>query len=647
MPQHSRDTPDFEKILQDHFGYPAFRPGQKAIIQSVWDGKDTLALLPTGGGKSICYQVPALAGRGTCLVVTALIALMKDQVRHLRRRNIPAIAVYSGMSYTEVKKVFENTCDGHYKFLFVSPERLQTSLFREFLPGMDVSLLVVDEAHCISQWGYDFRPPYLQIADLRPELAREVPVLALTASATPDVQQDIMDKLAFRPGGTVLKNSFARPNLSFSVFEEPDKVNKLFEILKGVPGSGLVYCRNRRKTAEIAHLLQLQGIPASHYHAGLDMETRSKRQDAWIRNETRVMVCTNAFGMGIDKPDVRTVVHVDVPDSLEAYYQEAGRAGRDGKRSFAVMLYNARDREQLEALPDQKFMPQQSIREIYQAIGNYLQIARGQGEGQYFAFDFQEFCTRFDKNAQSTLYALQALQAADYLSFNDQVFLPSRVQVTARRETMAQIEKLHPELDDLMKMLLRSYEGMLDYPVKINEKVLAKHMNRPEEVVTERLKKLAGYQLITYEMKTDSPQIFYTTARVSAQELVIENDFYRERKKIYTRQIMEVIRYLGEKRECRSSIIREYFGDSVTAPCGICDNCLQQKREAVPDENITGAAAEILDKISGIHSALLLRKLFLHLPKQVFEKSIRFLLEEEKIEQLPDGSFRKTVKENN
>ncbi len=631
--------PNFEQLLHKYYGYPEFRPGQKEIIDSVWEGKDTLALLPTGGGKSICYQIPALAKTGTCLVVTALIALMKDQVRHLRRRNISAAAVFSGMSAQDVKKTFENTCDGVYKFLFVSPERLQSPLFREYLPGMNIQLLVVDEAHCISQWGYDFRPPYLKIAEIRSDLAPDVPVLALTATATPYVQQDIMEKLGFRSGGRLIAQSFARPNLSFSVFRVPDKINKLLEIVRSVKGSGLVYCRNRRKTAEIAHLLQLEREEADFYHAGLPIQERNKRQDDWINNRIRIMVCTNAFGMGIDKPDVRSVVHMDVPDSLEAYYQEAGRAGRDGKRAYGVMLFTDKDVEQLLSLPDQKFLPEKEVQKVYDAVANYLQVPYGHGEGQYFPFDFQTFCTNFNIPANTSLFALQALQAADYLSFNEQILLPSKIEITASRETMEKLEKTHPELDDVLKTLLRSYEGIMDIPVRINERFLAGILKKTEEQIVSRLKKLAGYQIIQYAIKTDAPQIYYSCPRVPSKEVIIESEFYWKRKQLYISQIEQVANYLREPNKCRSSFLRNYFGDASDERCGICDNCLNRRQPDAPDEMVMRAAGDMLQELHMPKTSMALRRHFISLPRQTFEAAIDYLLSEEKIKQTPDGKF--------
>lgn len=625
-------------ILQSTFGYNQFRPGQQAIIEAVLDGNDTLALLPTGGGKSVCYQVPALAMPGICLVITPLIALMKDQVRQLHRRNVSALAIHSGMSFFEVKKAMENAVSGHFKFLYVSPERLQTNLFKEYLPAMEVNLIAVDEAHCISQWGYDFRPSYLSIAQLREELPT-VPILALTASATPAVQQDIMEKLQFSMARKHFQQSFARPNVSFSAFALPQKINKLLQVLQSVPGTALVYCRNRKRTREIAELLQLQGIAASYYHAGLSSEERSSRQDDWIQNKVRVMVCTNAFGMGIDKPDVRAVIHMDVPDSLEAYYQEAGRVGRDGKRAYAVLLYNQEELDRLQQLPEQKFLPIAQIQNIYQQIGNYLQLPVGQGEQQYFGFDLTRFCETFQLDATQVMHALQTLQTAGYVSFAEQVFIPSRVQITAGRAYLEQLENDKPALEPLIKLLLRTYEGILDFPVSIREKQLASYLRIPVEAVQQQLKQLAGYQALEYEPLRDTPQLYFLYNRVPAAQVVIDAALYAHRKALYKAQIAAMVDYALADKQCRSSIIRRYFGDADITDCGICDNCLAAKQQPSSNEALQSAKATIVSLLQKPVTSLQLRRSCLHISGQVFDAALQQLLEEELIVQTADGSF--------
>ncbi len=445
-------------ILKKYWGYQEFRPGQLAIIEAILKAKDALAILPTGGGKSICYQVPALQISGICLVVSPLIALMKDQVENLRSKQITAYALYSGMSRKEVINTLQVASTSNCKFLYVSPERLESDLFQEYLPGLNVQLIAVDEAHCISQWGYDFRPPYLRIAQLREELP-DVPILALTASATPLVQEDIVNKLQLKNPEWV-KQSFARPNLSYSVFDVEIAIPKICTILNQVKGSSIIYCRTRKRTQEIASLLQAQGIEASFYHAGLEASTRQERQAAWKNNQSPVMVCTNAFGMGIDKPDVRTVIHVGIPDCLENYYQEAGRAGRDGNKSYAVLLFTSRDKEELLESITERFPSLASIREVYQSIANYLQLPVGSGEGQYFDFDWTAFIHRFKLPAPLVLHALKILEQEGWLDYNEAVFLPPHIQFIAPRMIIESLEQEHPDLDVLSKALLRTYSGI-------------------------------------------------------------------------------------------------------------------------------------------------------------------------------------------
>ncbi|MCB0586106.1 MAG: ATP-dependent DNA helicase RecQ, partial [Phaeodactylibacter sp.] len=411
------------EILKKYWGYDGFRPLQEDIIRSVLEGKDTLALMPTGGGKSICYQVPALCREGICIVVSPLIALMKDQVENLKQRNIPAEAIYSGMHYRDIDRILDNCVYGNIKLLYLSPERLTTELARVRIQKMKASLLAVDEAHCVSQWGYDFRPPYLQIAEMR-EVLPGVPILALTATATPEVARDIQEKLAFRQEN-LLQKSFERPNLSYSVLHEEDKLKKLAEILHRVPGSGIVYVRSRRRTKEIARYLQRQKIRADFYHAGLDTEERSRKQEEWMNNKSRVVVSTNAFGMGIDKPDVRVVVHMELPDSLEAYFQEAGRAGRDGRKSYAVLLYNDSDRQNLERRFEQSFPGLKEVQRVYRALGSYFQLATGSGEGQSFDFEIVEFARNFQIKIVQAYSCLKILEQAGWIVLTDAVFVPS------------------------------------------------------------------------------------------------------------------------------------------------------------------------------------------------------------------------------
>ncbi len=637
-------------ILKQYWGFDKFRPLQEEIINSILDGKDVLALMPTGGGKSLCYQIPAMAKPGLCLVISPLIALMKDQVEGLRRKNITAFAIYSGMSRKEVINTFKVASDSNCKFLYVSPERLETNLFKEYLPGLGINLVAVDEAHCISQWGYDFRPPYLRIAKLRDELPG-IPVLALTASATPDVQKDICDKL--RPpqappkeGLTrtlitedplhdwkIFRQSFERPNLSYSVFKVDSKINKLIEILQKVPGSSIIYCKSRKRTKEISELLQLQGISSDFYHAGLMQEERNRRQEEWISNKKRVIVCTNAFGMGIDKPDVRNVIHADVPDSLENYYQEAGRAGRDGKTSFAVLLHDERDIADLENMTNLHFPSQQDIRNTYQSVANYLQVPAGEGEGQYYDFDISDLLRKFKLNSHTTLYSLKALEQEGWLAFNEQVFIQSSAGFITNKDRLYSFEKEHPDLEPIIKTLLRSYEGIFDHPVSISEKMIAGLMKKDLEEIKKQLIQLEQAGLINYEPQKDTPQLLILRKRIKAEDIVINMVAYNQRKEQFYKRVKKIIQYIKEVTLCRSRIIGSYFGDGSVRACGICDNCLRQKSTALSKEEFETLHHRIINiiKYESLHTKDLLLKLN-GIKKEKAWKVLEFLQAENKIE---------------
>ena len=578
MPLRSSTTDSrftIHEILKQYWGFESFRPLQQDIIESVLAGNDTLAIMPTGGGKSLCYQVPAMAREGTCLVISPLIALMKDQVENLRRKNITAFAIYSGMSRKEVINTLKIVTESNCKFLYVSPERLETALFKEYLPGMLVNLIAVDEAHCISQWGYDFRPPYLRIAALREEL-KTVPVLALTASATPDVQDDICEKLLFEHH-KIFRQSFERANLSYSVFNVDSKINKIIDVINKVPGSGIVYCKSRRRCKEISELLQLQHISSDYYHAGLGQEQRNEKQEAWIQDKTRVIVCTNAFGMGIDKPNVRFVIHADVPECLENYYQEAGRAGRDGKTAYAVLLYDEEDLNEIKEMTRHRFPPQDEIRKVYQAIANYLQIPAGSGSGKYFPFDIGDFIKKFKLDSKLVVYSLKTLEQEDKLSYNEQVFIPSTVQFTSGKNFLYEFEKNNPRLEPLIKALLRGYEGIFDHPSFISEIMIAQLTKTEVEQVKLQLKELDAAGLISYVPRKDAPQLFFPVNRVKTEELFINMAAYNQRRERWLRRARQIIAYTKEEVNCRSRVIGSYFGDDKVRPCGICDNCLRQK----------------------------------------------------------------------
>jgi ATP-dependent DNA helicase RecQ len=502
---------------------------QEDIIQSVLDGNDTLALLPTGGGKSICFQVPGLMMEGLCLVISPLIALMQDQVDGLLQKDIPAVALHSGLTFFEVRKILQHATHGDYKFLYLSPERLETNLFKEYLPALNVGLLVVDEAHCVSQWGYDFRPPYLRIANLRDELPG-IPVMAVTASATPVVQEDIVNKLNFTHA-QIFRQSFERPNISYSAFRVDSKVNKLLEVLENVSGSSIVYCSSRKQTKELAYLLNLKNMVADYYHAGLTQQIRTDKQQSWISNHTRIMVCTNAFGMGIDKPDVRTVIHFDTPDCLENYYQEAGRAGRDGKKAYSVLIYQKENLDNLKALPDKRFPPIPEIKRVYQSLADYLQIPVGNGEGQYFDFDLLEFVKNFKLESLLVINTLKVLEQEGHITFSESIFLPAQVNFTAEKDTLNQFEISHPQTEPLVKCLLRTYEGIFDNRVSVYEKQLARLCRLTIEEIKEQLLQLQSFGIIEYLPQKDTPQIHFILNRASAQFLQIDQDDYLLRKK--------------------------------------------------------------------------------------------------------------------
>lgn len=623
-------------ILKKYWGYDIFRPLQEDIISSVLDGKDTLALLPTGGGKSICFQVPALVKEGLCLVISPLIALMKDQVESLKKKNIPALSIYSGMSFFEVKRTLENAVHGNFKFLYVSPERLETNLFLEYLPGMHINLIAVDEAHCVSQWGYDFRPPYLRIAVLREHLPDTL-ILALTASATKEVQDDICDKLAFKNDHKRFQKSFERPNLSYSVFSPSSKQNKLIEIFKNVQGSGIVYCKSRKRTKEIAELLKMNNINSDYYHAGLTNTERTTKQESWIKNETRIIACTNAFGMGIDKSNVRTVVHYDVPDALESYYQEAGRAGRDEKKAYAVLLFHQNELDDLEKQSAIRYPPFEEVKNVYKALVNYLQLPSGSGEGIYFDFDINDFVKKFNLNIYTVNYSLKVLEQEEFISYNEQIFLPSTVMFTCDKNHLQEFEKTYPDLEPVIKGLLRSYEGIFDYPSSIYENQLAGFIKKDVAGLKSELKKLQQFGVIEYHPQKDKPQIQFLRNRISTEDFTINQNNLSKRKIAFEKRLQAMIGYVKTKA-CRSKTIGNYFNDLAIKPCGICDNCINEKSIVVSKtefENITMIIEKLTEKVP-VHSNLLLKNLNTFKKEKVW-KVLNYLQAENKISITGDG----------
>ena len=571
-----------QAILKQYWGYDEFRPLQADIIDSVLAGKDTLALLPTGGGKSICFQVPAMCQEGICIVISPLIALMKDQVSNLQKRGIMAAAIYSGLSAKDIDRILDNAVYGGYKFLYMSPERLVTDIAKARLQRMNINLLAIDEAHCISQWGYDFRPSYLQIAEIR-KLMPKTPIMALTATATPEVVQDIQDRLAF-PQKNVFQKSFVRSNIAYVVLSENDKERKMLDILKKVPGTGIVYVRNRKRTRDLAFLLQQNGISADFYHAGLTHEERGERQDAWINNKKRIIVSTNAFGMGIDKPDVRVVIHIDMPDNLEAYFQEAGRGGRDEKKAFAILLYNDEDKNLMEYSYTMSFPEWEEVKRIYQALGNYLQLAIGSGEGESFDFDLAAFCERYKFNHVLTINCLRLLEQAGWLTLSDAVFISAQLQINISKDQLYDFQLKNRKYEAVIKAILRGYHGAMDAPINIQERALADFLKMSRANLTSALQSMHNEGILTYHPQKDIPQLTLLKGRVELSTLTYDQKLFNFRKNRFAERIQKAIAY-AERPICRSRQLIEYFGEQDTKDCGVCDVCLgRTKTELTPDD---------------------------------------------------------------
>ena len=578
------------EVLRRWWGFTTFRSTQEEIIRAVLDGRDTLALMPTGGGKSLTYQVPTMARDGLCIVVTPLIALMKDQVDRLRRLGIRATAIHSGLSTRQIDIALDNCVYGDVKFLYVAPERLATEAFRLRVVRMNVSLIAVDEAHCISQWGYDFRPSYLRIAELRERLPG-VPVLALTASATQPVAEDIMRHLKF-PEPHIVRSSFARPNLSYSVRRTDDKEGQLLRLLHNVPGSGIVYTRTRDGAEQLAEFLRTEGVPAAAYHGGLGHAERALRQEEWLAGKVRVMAATNAFGMGIDKPDVRFVVHYTMCDSLENYYQEAGRAGRDGKRAYALLLVASDDEGRIVRRFEQEFPPLDRIKEIYERICSYLQIGIGEGAENACLFNLSDFCAREHLYPGSVQSALKLLQQNGYMTLTDAQDNPARVMFCVSRDELYKLRVKRDDLDHFIRTLLRLYNGVFSDFRPIDEGELATWSGYSVERVKELLKQLWQLRVIRYIPSNRSPILFMNEERLPRADLYIAPETYRRRQELMRERFERMLAYAANEEECRSTVLERYFGSETPTPCGICDVCLARKRAARAAEHASDAAPQ-------------------------------------------------------
>lgn len=621
----------YKEILKQYWNYDNFRGIQEEIIESIGKGHDTLGLMPTGGGKSITFQVPALAQPGLCLVITPLIALMKDQVRNLRDRGIKALAVYSGMTREEIVVALENCIFGDYKFLYISPERLDTDIFRAKLRNMKINMITVDESHCISQWGYDFRPAYLKISEIR-ELLPTVPVLALTATATPEVVKDIQTKLGFREDSRIFRMSFERKNLAYIVRNTESKQEELLHILNSVSGSAIVYTRNRKRTREVAELLVNNEITATFYHAGLNNDVKDQRQKSWLSGESRVMVATNAFGMGIDKPDVRLVIHVDLPDSPEAYFQEAGRAGRDGQKAYAVLLYAKSDKATLSKRITDTFPDKEYIRKVYEDVNYYFQMAMGDGLGCTFAFNLDEFCRNFKHFPVQADSALKILTRAGYLEYTDEQDNASRILFTIHRDELYKLRETDPETEKLINVILRSYTGLFTDYAYINEDSLAIRSGLTRQRIYEILLMLTRRHILHYIPRKKTPYIIYTRERQEAGRLAITRDIYEERKESYIIRIKAMTEYATAEDKCRSRMLLRYFGEKNEHNCGLCDVCLSKHHSGMKLGEFQEMENQIREQLetSPLSAATLLNRI--NGEREKAERVLSYLLSEEIIQ---------------
>ena len=626
----------FQEILRTYWGYPDFRGIQRDIIESIANGKDTLGLMPTGGGKSITFQVPALAQEGVCIVITPLIALMKDQVLHLRERGILADAIYADKSRSEIVQTLENCIFGGVKILYVSPERLASEIFQTKLRHMKVSFITVDEAHCISQWGYDFRPSYLKIADIR-AMKPDAPILALTATATPSVVDDIQEKLHFKEKN-VFKMSFERKNLAYIVRTVADKQNEMIHILQCVGGSAIVYARSRKRTKEMAEILNKNGISATFYHAGLDPVIKDERQKSWQKDEVRVMVATNAFGMGIDKPDVRMVIHIDCPDSLEAYFQEAGRAGRDGNKSYAVLLYDTSDERKLRNRVGDTFPEKELIKDIYEHLAYFFQIGIDSGCGKTFEFNIDKFCYIYKYFPTKVDSALRILERSGYIHYEDNPDGKARLMFNLGRNDLYLLENLSDNEDNIITTMLRNYGGLFTDFAYIDETLIAHQAGLTIQQVYFGLKNLAARHIITFVPRRKIPFITYTRDRIDGEKVIIPKEAYEDRKEQYVKRIESMIAYAQTDYICRSRQLLRYFGEDTKEDCHQCDVCLEHKdTDSVAKQMYEKAQEAIIDLLSDKEKHFITDLETIQLPSQQVKDALEFLIQENKIH--VEGSY--------
>jgi len=628
----------FTEILFRYWRYGKFRPLQEEIIQSVFSGKDTLGLMPTGGGKSLTFQVPAMAMEGICIVVTPLIALMSDQVENLKKREIKAIAVHSGMSKEEIDIALENSVFGNFKFLYISPERLGTDLFRAKIPAMNVSLIAVDEAHCISQWGYDFRPSYLKIVELRTFLP-EIPVLALTATATPKVTEDIMEKLAFREKN-IFRKSFERKNIIYRVDHAEDKLYQTERIINQIPGTGIVYVRNRKKTSDITLYLRKHGISADFYHAGLQHDVRNQKQTDWQKGKTRVIVATNAFGMGIDKPDVRFVIHVDLPDSPEAYFQEAGRAGRDEKEATAILIYNETDRKTTEQRIANTFPDLSVVKKVYHSLGNFLQVPVGTGKNQSYDFILSEFLSQYKIHSLVAHNSMQILQREGYIEITDEINNPSLVHFIVQRDDLYKFQVANARFDGFIKLVLRSYTGLFSNYVPVDESLLSRRSGLKIQDIYNYFNKLKTMGIINYIPQKRNPVVIYTEERLEVTNLRFSPERYKFLKERYIEKINEILYYASSGNKCRSQILLAYFGETDAARCGQCDVCIKRNELGLSSYEFDIILAELKSRL--LNSPCGIRELIenIRAPEEKVLKVFRWLLDHGKICKGDDMMYR-------